>query len=247
MENSFVLQEVIEPAISQLETFCETVENLLSSSEPVGDALSQSSVDIEEGAASDSSLVQNATYENRDKRSSNGRVHLDDIQFYDFVNLVEPCKRNPAIIRSCPADALSISNSCLTTDATVSPPNGIELHNSFDELKSAVPLPVCNSFEDQSTMPFPESEAWDNDIAKSGLQTTQSLNIKLDESCIKVDGTRIQSISCEEAKCGSYKPADPSGNLDAGFDQQKEKISQPPQSLRNLIHRITNFLSPSGR
>ncbi|KAM0961241.1 hypothetical protein ACFX13_020972 [Malus domestica] len=129
----------------------------------------------------------------------------DDIQFYDFVNLVEPCKRNPAIIRSCPADALSISNSCLTTDATVSPPNGIELHNSFDELKSAVPLPVCNSFEDQSTMPFPESEAWDNDIAKSGLQTTQSLNIKLDESCIKVDGTRIQSISCEEAKCGSYK------------------------------------------
>lgn len=46
---------------------------------------------------------------------------------------------------------------CLTTDATVSLPNGIELHNSFDELKSAVPLPVCNSFDDQSTMPFPES------------------------------------------------------------------------------------------
>lgn len=188
MENSFILQEVIEPAVSQLETFCENVENLLSLSEPVGDSLSQSSVDIEEGAASDSSLVQNATYENRDKRSSDDGVHLgsvefvktiscglsleetndikvnkfqldviyhasqeielggrdnmlvpalddvggynslaetdyrssnhtdmssnisDDIQFSDFVNLVEPCKRNPAGIRSCPADALSISN-----------------------------------------------------------------------------------------------------------------------------------------
>ncbi|KAM0961242.1 hypothetical protein ACFX13_020973 [Malus domestica] len=79
-------QEVIEPAISQLETFCETVENLLSSSEPVGDALSQSSVDIEEGAASDSSLVQNATYENRDKRSSNGRVHLGSVEFVKTIS-----------------------------------------------------------------------------------------------------------------------------------------------------------------
>lgn len=47
---------------------------------------------------------------------------------------------------------------CLNTDATVSPPGGIELHKSFDESKSAVSLPVCDSFDESgSTMPFPES------------------------------------------------------------------------------------------
>ncbi|XP_068325278.1 uncharacterized protein [Pyrus communis] len=321
-------QEVIEPAISQLETFNENFENLLSLSEPIGDALGQSSVDIEEGAASDSSLSQNAndaacvkspagTDEDCDKRSLDDayRVHLssvefvknvscglsleetdaleissqeieldgggnilipasddaggcnslvetedrsgnhadmpsnisDDIQFSNAVNSVEAGKRSPAGIGSCPAtDALEISSSCLTTDVTVSPPGGIELHKSFDESKSAVPLPVCDSFvESGSTMPFPESEELDNDVTKSVLQTSQSLNtLKLDKSCILVDGSGIQSISCQDAKCRSYKkklkdafasrmrllktrnhkqPADWSGDLDAGFDQKKGK------------------------
>ncbi|KAM1959354.1 hypothetical protein FF1_004846 [Malus domestica] len=321
-------QEVIEPAISQLETFNENFENLLSLSEPIGDALGQSSVDIEEGAAPDSSLPQNAsdaacvkspagTDEDCDKRSLDDpyRVHLssvefvknvscglsleetdaleissqeieldgggnilipasddaggcnslvetedrsgnhadmpskisDDIQFCNAFNSVEPGKRSPAGIGSCPAtDALEISSSCLTMDATVSPPGGIELHKSFDESKSAVPLPVCDSSDESgSTMPFPESEEQDNDVTKSVLQTSQSLNtLKLDKSCILVDGSGIQSISCQDAKCRSYKkklkdafasrmrllkkrnhkqPADWSGDLDAGFDQQKGK------------------------
>ncbi|KAB2612018.1 hypothetical protein D8674_039944, partial [Pyrus ussuriensis x Pyrus communis] len=85
----------------------------------------------------------------------------------------------------------------------------------------------------------------DNDVTKSVLQISQSLNtLKLDKSCILVDGSVIQSISCQDAKCRSYKkklkdafasrmrllktrnhkqPADWSGDLDAGFDQQKGK------------------------
>lgn len=77
-----------------METFNENFENLLSLSEPIGDALCQSSVDVEEGAASDSSLPQNAndaacvkslagTDEDCDKRSLDDvyRVHLSSVEF----------------------------------------------------------------------------------------------------------------------------------------------------------------------